>query len=43
MSAVTPAGKAYRGFRAGGRLAPERAVGTVTFDHFLGERCTAHR
>ncbi|MFG3499101.1 SDR family oxidoreductase [Streptomyces sp. NPDC047928] len=31
-------GKAYRGFRAGGHLAPERAVGTVTFEEFLTRR-----
>ncbi|MFF5636086.1 SDR family oxidoreductase [Streptomyces sp. NPDC012825] len=31
-------GKAYRGFRAGGHLTPERAVGRVTFEEFLAKR-----
>ncbi|WP_328859980.1 SDR family oxidoreductase [Streptomyces sp. NBC_00306] len=31
-------GKAYAGFRAGGHLAPERAVGRVTFEEFLARR-----
>ncbi|MFB7368570.1 SDR family oxidoreductase [Streptomyces sp. NPDC056222] len=31
-------GRAYGGFRAGGHLTPERAVGTVTFDQFLKGR-----
>ncbi|MEV3992450.1 NAD(P)H-binding protein [Streptomyces sp. NPDC049837] len=35
---VPLAGKAYRGFRAGGHLAPERAVGKVTFEEFLARR-----
>ncbi|KOX20399.1 MULTISPECIES: SDR family oxidoreductase [unclassified Streptomyces] len=35
---VPLAGKAYRGFRAGGHLAPERAVGKVTFEEFLAKR-----
>ncbi|RSS40851.1 SDR family oxidoreductase [Streptomyces sp. WAC08241] len=35
---VPLAGKAYRGFRAGGHLTPERAVGTVTFEEFLAKR-----
>ncbi|MBT3152065.1 NAD(P)H-binding protein [Streptomyces sp. CHD11] len=34
-------GAAYRAFRAGGHLAPDRAVGTVTFDEFLRERFAA--
>ncbi|MEU5322449.1 NAD(P)H-binding protein [Streptomyces sp. NPDC021056] len=32
---VPLAGKAYRGFRAGGHLAPERAVGKGTFEEYL--------
>ncbi|MFE0105980.1 SDR family oxidoreductase [Streptomyces sp. NPDC059009] len=32
------AGAAYRGFRAGGHLTPERAVGQGTFEEFLAER-----
>ncbi|MFD8590200.1 SDR family oxidoreductase [Streptomyces sp. NPDC059637] len=35
---VLLAGKAYRAFRAGGHLAPERAVGEVTFEQFLAGR-----
>ncbi|MFE0776850.1 SDR family oxidoreductase [Streptomyces sp. NPDC058861] len=35
---VPLAGKAYRGFRAGGHLTPERAVGRVTFEEFLAKR-----
>ncbi|GAA2812204.1 SDR family oxidoreductase [Kitasatospora aburaviensis] len=35
---VPLAGSAYRAFRAGGHLTPERAVGTVTFERFLAER-----
>jgi uncharacterized protein YbjT (DUF2867 family) len=31
-------GKAFAGFREGGHLAPEHAVGTVTFEEFLAER-----
>ncbi|CAM5560829.1 hypothetical protein SGRIM128S_05583 [Streptomyces griseomycini] len=31
-------GAAYRAFRGGGHLAPERAVGKRTFDEFLAER-----
>ncbi|MFI2372097.1 SDR family oxidoreductase [Streptomyces sp. NPDC018833] len=38
---VRLAGKAYRGFRAGGHLTPERAVGTVTFEQFLSDRFPA--
>ncbi|MGW4898232.1 SDR family oxidoreductase [Kitasatospora sp. NPDC004240] len=32
------AGRTYRGFRAGGHLTPERAVGVVTFEQFLTDR-----
>ncbi|MYW29314.1 nucleoside-diphosphate sugar epimerase, partial [Streptomyces sp. SID2119] len=32
---VRLAGKAYAGFRSGGHLSPEHAVGTVTFEEFL--------
>ncbi|MBA2812649.1 NAD(P)H-binding protein [Streptomyces sp. KM273126] len=35
---VPLAGKGYRGFRAGGHLMPERAVGKGTFEEFLTER-----
>lgn len=35
---VLLAGEAYRGFRAGGHLAPERAVGKGTFEGYLAER-----
>ncbi|MFJ8953848.1 SDR family oxidoreductase [Streptomyces sp. NPDC102381] len=35
---VPLAGKAYRAFRAGGHLAPERAVGKVTFAEYLARR-----
>ncbi|MFE6365392.1 SDR family oxidoreductase [Streptomyces sp. NPDC057806] len=35
---VPLAGKAYRAFRAGGHLAPERAVGTGTFEEYLAVR-----
>ncbi|MBC2905186.1 SDR family oxidoreductase [Streptomyces cupreus] len=35
---VPLAGKAYRAFRAGGHLAPERAVGKGTFDEHLAVR-----
>ncbi|MDG4863710.1 NAD(P)H-binding protein [Streptomyces sp. T-3] len=35
---VRLAGKAYAGFRAGGNLTPERAVGKGTFGEFLAER-----
>ncbi|RST16946.1 NAD-dependent epimerase/dehydratase family protein [Streptomyces sp. WAC05374] len=35
---VPLAGKAYRGFRAGGHLAPEHAVGRGTFEEFLERR-----
>ncbi|MEV7888211.1 SDR family oxidoreductase [Streptomyces sp. NPDC002817] len=31
-------GKAYRGFRAGGHLAPEQAVGKGTFEEYLARR-----
>ncbi|MGW0704795.1 SDR family oxidoreductase [Streptomyces sp. NPDC002643] len=36
-------GKAYRGFTAGGHLAPGRAVGKVTFEEHLAERFGASR
>ncbi|MEJ1199755.1 MULTISPECIES: SDR family oxidoreductase [unclassified Streptomyces] len=35
---VPLAGKAYRGFRTGGHLAPERAVGKGTFEEYLAGR-----
>ncbi|MDT9699421.1 SDR family oxidoreductase [Streptomyces sp. P17] len=35
---VPLAGKAYRAFRAGGHLAPERAVGKGTFEEYLAVR-----
>jgi len=35
---VPLAGKAYRGFRGGGHLTPERAVGKRTFEEFLVAR-----
>ncbi|MFD7610411.1 SDR family oxidoreductase [Streptomyces sp. NPDC059828] len=35
---VPLAGRAYRGFREGGHLTPERAVGEVTFEQFLAGR-----
>ncbi|MFF3349961.1 SDR family oxidoreductase [Streptomyces sp. NPDC002779] len=35
---VPLAGKAYRAFKAGGHLAPERAVGTGTFEEYLAVR-----
>ncbi|MBD0419501.1 NAD(P)H-binding protein [Streptomyces sp. TRM S81-3] len=35
---VPLAGKAYRGFRAGGHLAPARAVGKRTFEEYLAVR-----
>ncbi|MGW0822751.1 SDR family oxidoreductase [Streptomyces sp. NPDC002845] len=35
---VPLAGKAYRAFRSGGHLAPERAVGKGTFEEYLAER-----
>ncbi|MBT2430112.1 NAD(P)H-binding protein [Streptomyces sp. ISL-112] len=35
---VRLAGKAYAGFRGGGHLSPEHAVGTVTFEEFLARR-----
>ncbi|MET8129452.1 SDR family oxidoreductase [Streptomyces sp. NPDC005065] len=36
---VPLAGKAYAGYRRGGHLTPRRAVGKVTFEEFLTERC----
>ncbi|MET9802745.1 NAD(P)H-binding protein [Streptomyces sp. NPDC006368] len=38
---VPLAGKAYRGMRAGGHLAPGNAVGTGTFEEFLERRLTS--
>ncbi|MCX4702337.1 SDR family oxidoreductase [Streptomyces sp. NBC_01373] len=35
---VPLAGKAYRGFRAGGHLTPERAVGKGTFEDYLAAK-----
>ncbi|KOG32307.1 SDR family oxidoreductase [Streptomyces resistomycificus] len=35
---VPLAGKAYRGFRTGGHLTPERAVGKGTFEEYLARR-----
>lgn len=35
---VRLAGKAYAGYRSGGHLSPEHAVGTVTFEEFLARR-----
>ncbi|MEV8018522.1 NAD(P)H-binding protein [Streptomyces sp. NPDC086554] len=37
---VRLAGKTYRAFRAGGHLAPERAVGKGTFEEFLAARAS---
>ncbi|MGW6913256.1 SDR family oxidoreductase [Kitasatospora sp. NPDC054939] len=39
---VPMVGAAYRGFRAGGHLARDRAEGTVTFEQFLATRFPAH-
>lgn len=36
-------GKAFRAFRAGGNLAPERSVGTVTYEEYLVRRAKAGR
>ncbi|MGA5441128.1 SDR family oxidoreductase [Streptomyces griseoincarnatus] len=36
-------GSAYEAFRAGGHLAPDRAVGTRTFEDYLAERFAAVR
>ncbi|MFG1669258.1 SDR family oxidoreductase [Streptomyces sp. Y7] len=36
-------GKAYRAFRSGGHLAPERAVGKGTFEEYLGRRAGGGR
>lgn len=35
--------RALRAFRAGGNLAPERAVGTVTYEKYLVRRAKAGR
>ncbi|MFV0137148.1 SDR family oxidoreductase [Streptomyces sp. HMX87] len=40
---VPLAGKAYRAFRAGGHLAPERAVGKGTFEEYLARRSGGER
>ncbi|HET9380957.1 MAG TPA: NAD(P)H-binding protein [Streptomyces sp.] len=40
---VPMGGRAYRAFRAGGHLAPERAVGKRTFEEFLAARSGAVR
>ncbi|MFD5098616.1 SDR family oxidoreductase [Streptomyces albidochromogenes] len=40
---VRLAGKAYHGFRAGGHLTPQRALGKVTFEQFLAGRLPAAR
>jgi uncharacterized protein YbjT (DUF2867 family) len=34
-------GRVARAYRAGGHLAPERAVGTIPFEQYLGEQLTA--
>jgi hypothetical protein len=36
-------GAVFRGYRQGDHLAPERAVGRVTFEEFLAERIPASR
>jgi hypothetical protein len=36
-------GAVFRGYRQGGHLAPERAVGRVTFEEFLAERIPQSR
>lgn len=36
-------GKVFRGFRAGGNLAPECAAGTITFEQYLREQVSAGR
>ncbi|GAA1546945.1 NAD(P)H-binding protein [Streptomyces albidochromogenes] len=40
---VRLAGKAYQGFRVGGHLTPQRALGKVTFEQFLAVRFPAVR
>lgn len=39
---VPLAGKAYHGFRSGGHLTPQRAVGAGTFEQYLTEHFPAH-
>ncbi|MFI9580646.1 SDR family oxidoreductase [Streptomyces sp. NPDC052236] len=36
-------GKTFRGFRSGGHLAPDRAVGKVTYEQYLAARARAGR
>jgi uncharacterized protein YbjT (DUF2867 family) len=36
-------GKVFRAYRAGGHLAPEHAVGTITFEQYLTEQLAAGR
>ncbi|OBG19325.1 SDR family oxidoreductase [Mycobacterium sp. 852002-51057_SCH5723018] len=36
-------GKAFRGFRSGGHLAPDHAAGTITFERYLREQLEAGR
>lgn len=38
---ISAPGRIARGYRAGANLAPERAVGTITFDRYLEERVAA--
>jgi uncharacterized protein YbjT (DUF2867 family) len=38
---VTLPGRVARGYRAGGNLAPDRAVGTISFDRYLEEQLAA--
>lgn len=41
IAPIAVPGRIARGYRAGGNLAPERAVGTITFDRYLKERLAA--
>jgi uncharacterized protein YbjT (DUF2867 family) len=41
VGSVTFPGKAVRGFREGHNLAPDQAVGTITWDEFLARRARA--
>lgn len=43
MAQLPLAGKAVRGFRAGGHLTPEHAVGQITYEQFLTERLSLGR
>jgi hypothetical protein len=43
MLPVRLPGAVFRGYRRGGQLAPERAVGRVTFEEFLARRIPAGR